>query len=112
MSRIFLVEYDPAVAGLLQEFLSGRGDEVILCERNDEADLITAREASIVVGIVEARARGLSIAMVLKQRCIPFLLISASIAPEPLTNFRLNPILVRPFSLSALATQLQRLLNP
>lgn len=120
--RIAIVDDDPRIAELMQEFLVDEGYEVTLCECGERTlpAIESLRPDAIVLDVRMAGINGLGILYLLSigaaTRDIPVLLCTASSSHEmgawhDVLDQKGIPILYKPFSLGELAETVSALLS-
>ena len=122
MKRIVVVDDDPQLAELLQEFLTDEGYETRICSQGDQA-FATIQELLpdlIILDVRMAEIGGLGVLYLLstdpQTREIPVLLCTAVSASEmqpweEVLDQKGVPVLFKPFELSQLASQVKSMLS-
>lgn len=121
--RIAIVDDDPRIAEIMQDFLADEGYDVVLCADCERVlpTIESLRPDAIVLDVRMAGINGLGILYLLSKeertRDIPVLLCTASStcemqAWEAVLEQKGIPVLFKPFSLADLGESVSKLLDP
>lgn len=110
--RILIVEDEPLIAMMLEDFLETLGHTV-----HDSCDSLSSALQSIECGgfefaIVDVNLQGEAVwpaATILRERSIPFLLATGGHVDDPPAEFKATPMLGKPYTIGSVQKALETL---
>jgi len=114
-NSILLVEDEPLIAMMLEDFLDTLG--YASCGSVDSVDAALARiaEGGVGAAILDVRLRGgeasWPIADALTESAIPFLLATGGHVEPPPARHATAPVLAKPFTMDSVASALEKLIG-
>ncbi|WP_265570614.1 response regulator [Sphingomicrobium nitratireducens] len=101
-SRILIVEDEPLIAMMLEDFLDTLGHEVVATCESVEEGLAAVERGGIDAAILDVNLRGESVwpvARKLQEAGVPFILASGGHVEEPPAGFESIPVLAKPYTI-------------
>ena len=112
---ILIVEDEPLIAMMLEDFILSLGHEVVgPCESVEEA-LVAVSTQSFDLAILDVNLKGESVwpvAAALRERGVPFVLASGGHVVPPPPEFADTPLIEKPYTIDRVSPMIDAALGP
>ena len=114
MSRVLIVEDEVMVLMMLEDIMSALGHEIFNTASNFDDGLAAAKTGKFDIALLDINLNGelsFPIAVVLRERGIPFVFASGYGRAGLVEGFAGAPIIKKPFSIAELEGEIKRAVN-
>lgn len=111
---ILIVEDEPLIAMMLEDFITTIGHNVRASCDSVEAGLRAVEEGGFDLAILDVNLKGESVwpvARALKEKSLPFLLASGGFVEQPPAEFAHAPMLEKPYTIDRVSPMIEEALG-